>query len=506
MTNDKLISYTVVQEFGAPYWTADLKYEGSSILQDDPNLEGYFELHQTDTTTQETRMIFAGFPIKLSWSIKKGIIQYTLRAVSNGWYLTQQNVPRGSSASECVHHSVVADGAKYNVVKYARRNEEMLVWDYLFNATPTDPEHASYCSATTTLPNNSNISANMASATMFDYPATNDALCGIFASDEMIADRACNGPSDWDCPDCQGHYGSSSPYWGGEDRRDWAFNYKTKSKHSAITEMASYCDRVFHFSINESTGNNYAYWTQNTSANGNTIEPFSVMLTIDTSNDNSLIDLKKHEQYTERGTPNCVYAYSQGATTYWDSSGIENIGNYPNEWYDISRPVIQSKQKDDYNQAEITAYAQAHYDSIHGEDGNRYTANLVSTISERTGAKRLLAPGSRIKILGVDADLVDPTIEYRIMKITHRKLGGKPATTAIEFSKVNDLAHPFEITISALGDMLSTQIKKEKEKVAALMPEEIVIEPVLIESITDGLAKVQVLNSTMIYENVIFLR
>lgn len=506
MTNDKLISYTVIQEFGAPYWTADLKYEGSSLLEDDPTLEGYFELHQTDTTTKETRMIFAGFPIKLSWTIKKGILRYTLRAVSNGWYLTQQNVPRGSSASECIHYNVEADGTQYKVVKYARRNEEMLIWDYLFNATPTDPEHASYCSVPTTLANNSNISSNMASATMFHYPISDEALCGMHASDEMIADRACAGTSDWDCPDCQGHESSSSEYWGGEDRRDWVFNYKTKTKHSAITEMASYCDRVFHFRINESSGKNYAYWTPNTSANTNTIEPFSVMLTIDTADDDSLVDLKKHEQYTEHGTPNCVYAYSQGATTYWDSLGLENIGNYPAEWYETSRPVIHNKQKDDYSQAEINAYAQAHYDSIHGEDGNRYTANLVSTISERTGSHRLIAPGSRIQILGVDADLIDPATEYRIMKITHRKLGGKPATTAIEFSKVNDLAHPFEITISMLGDMLSTQIKKEKDKVAALTPEEIIIEPVLIQSITDGLATVQVLNSTAIYENVIHLR
>ena len=520
MTNDKLLSYTVVQEFGAPYWTADLTFEGSSILEDDPNIEGYFDLYQTDTTTEAKKLIFSGFPIKLSWKIKKGIIQYTVRAVTNGWYLTQQNVPKGSSASQCVHYNIRGDTEEgpFNVIKYARKNEKMLLWNFLWNTNPTDPERGSYCSDRVVLENLSDVTTDMADATLSNYPVgDHPGMCGIYASPAMISGR---GDLGWDCADCLGKTDSESEFWEG-DRRNWAWDHKTTSKFDAITEMADYCNRIFHFST-ESGGKTYAYWTNRSSANNNLVEPFSTILTVNTSTEHSLIDIKKVDQFTERAKPNCIYTYSVGATTFWDSEGEEEEGCYPTQWYNMGSgseygearyPVMRFKTVNDLNASQIQDYAEEYYNRISGEEGIKYVANFVSTLTNRTTPYTLLLPGSRIKITGIDSDLVNPSEEFRIMKITHRKKGGEPAMTSIEFSKVYDIAHPYQIVVNPVEELAEkmsgvnpasdddTSPSKVKSQDAAYF-----IEPCLIDNISNGLATVRILNSTVVLKNVIHLR
>lgn len=554
MGRDGQLGFTVVQEFGSPYWTAEIRFRGEDIMEYDPNFTGLFKIVDTDSITKERRIIFYGYPIKVHWEIKEGIIEYTVKAVTNGWFLTQQNVPEELASSGSTHFHTEAIGeTKSTCWKYPRFTETMMIWDYLYNIPgpegnqvwPNDPKQISFCSYPQVVDNTSNISSELQDATIDQMPggispggaeSGEGGLCNVWTSQEMYnalevrTDEGYNTRWDW----------KDGLNKTGDERHDWAFDYQTTTKYDAIMQMADYCNRIFHWRISQNDhdlvqdrgvyvdeGAVVAFWTPNTSANANTVEPFSTLLTINATSDNALLNIKKDEKKLEETQPNCVYAFSVGPTDFWNRSGVPYEGVYPHRWEELISgrydplwgepvvPVIRYRNIKNLNETETQDYAEAYYNRIHDEEGNKYTMNTVCTITTRESPYNTILPGSRIKITGINSKLVNPDTEFRILKITHHREPAKPTVTTMEFAKVHDIAHPYKMDASALEEVMEAKIAPGAvSKIDDTYPymaqtrhdslgEVVFALPGEIMNVTNGLAEVRTLNSSALIKNVI---
>jgi hypothetical protein len=557
MSRDAHLGFTVVQEFGSPYWTAEIRFQGENIMDYDPEMGGAFKIVDTDSITKERRIIFYGYPIKVHWEIKEGIVEYVVKAVTNGWFMTQQNVPEELASSGCTHFYTESFGSsKLKCWKYPRFNEIMMVWNYLqFTPGPVgnsewvnEPERTSFCSYPSIIMNTSNVSSELASVTIGQMPgggviggAIRDTgeggVCNVWVSEDMYNSLdvgICDAYNmRWDWKD-----GLNKT---GDERFEWVFDYQTTTKYDAIMQMADYCNRIFHWRLTQNDhdlkmdsgsyvpheGEVVAYWTPNSSANANSVEPFSTLLTINAASDNALLKIEKNEKKIERTQPNCVYAYSLGPVNYWNRSGEPYEGVYPARWEELASgrndaiwnepqvPVIRYKNVKNLNENEIQDYAEAYYNRIRDEEGNKYTLDTVCTITTRGSPYDSVLPGSRIKITGIDPKLVDPNTEFRILKITHFREPAKPTVTTMEFAKVYDIAHPYKIDASALEEVMEAKIAPGAvSKVDDTYPymaqtrhdslgEVVYALPGEIMNVTNGLAEVRTLNSSTLIKDVI---
>jgi len=452
----KLLGYRVIQEFGAPYYVAEVKFQGNDI----PPTDEYIEITQTDAETKQVKTIFRGFPISVKWKLKKGLTEATVTAVTNGWYLTQQCPPAVyCSCPQFEYH----DYRGYSYVDYSyypRMNEVMLLWDWL-NFIPS--EHSfqdDYCGV---IRRSRGFNSWYGTGSMGIAHDWYD-VAGVAPSPELeseiydLANTYMPG-REWSdyvpIPDALGNTDGPLP---------GTFNDMTESKWDAIMKMADWSDHVVHMRIAQSDvdiegyekGTLVLYWTDSTLANAiDRLEPFNVLLDIDASTDNTFIEATEDEGKTARSIPNLVEVRSQVQQDFAFDPQY-NYGYYPCEWWqrvrgeiecgaywwEHQRPVIHYKTVPELNNAATKTYAEEFYERIQeGED--KYSATFLSSVCERTPDYdehyRCILPGSRIQITNVSGH---DDSEMRITKIIHSKDGAKAPTTQIEYCKVYDLAHP----------------------------------------------------------------
>lgn len=470
---NNVLSFNVVQEFGSAYYTAEIKVQGINI----PNKDEYVEIRLKDSQTGTSKIIFKGFVIEVSRDLKKNRNEATIRAVTNGWYLKQQNVPKDCAGiiplhSTCVTHGDVA-GVKWiaDYLWYPRYNEMMLLWDYLFfdgtrskrSIYGVDNPYYAYSERLgfrgkweeyTDYPGPISCPAN---ASDYNYlggnvwqsekTGENGEITGLIPSRTLHDEVDDLGDGwywldNWDLPDMRNKTGY--------DRWDKPFNDFVTSKYDAIMQMSDYDNRIFHCRIAQSdsdiqkrigyanAGDLVAFWTPNTSANNDIVEPFSICLSVDANNDSSLLDITQFERDTERSIPNMVHVRGLnpdwGTEYFWDSA-------QPKDWYDIvydgKHPVIHYKEITGVNnQTEVNLYAEEYYNRL--QEGNiKYKAKFLSKTANDSGDT--LLPGSNIKIVNVTQHSNDT---FRILKIVHSKEGSNPTITNMEYTKVYDLGHP----------------------------------------------------------------
>ena len=476
----KLLGYTVINEFGSPYITAELKFQGNDI----PSKDEYITLTQTDAETGQKKTIFRGFPIEVSWKLKKDLVEANIKAVTNGWYLTQQN----PSEWECSTPQAWKISQTWDPdYVYGRMNEIMLLWDYL-NRIPRQVDidgglttfpmrPTGFCSwYTTWCAKKVDTKWNMLTGVAPSYQLTDEITDIVNTYLGMTVT-----PSTYvDIPDCKGV---------SDEPKEWAFDDFRTTKYDAIMQFSDYCDRIFHTRIAQTNsdlqqyqppygyydkGTLVAYWTRNTSAIANSVEPFSVCLNITALTDNTLIEINKEERDTERTTPNVVKAGSIEPESYYTSDYDRNESTYPCDWWQKStgeytecgsywfraeRPVQHFRMTENLSQNQVETYAQELYERLQkGQD--KYTASCLSIVCERTSPYRSILPGSRIRVQNVSNHTDD---ELRIMRITHKKDGPKPATTEIEYYDVYDLAHPNIFPGSNIIERITAQSEKNAE-------------------------------------------
>lgn len=536
----KLLEYTVVQEFGTAYSTADIKFQGTEI----PSIDEYIQLVQTDFETQQKKIIFYGFPIEVTWKLKKDLVEADVKAVTNGWYLTQQ-MPSQWECSTPDYEEHLNNQPWDQMYYYPRMNEIMLLWDYL-NYIPGEAAVEGGLSVFTMRPTGFN---------SWYYKWTEPMiatrwylLTGVAPSYELTEEVSnlvdtympCSTPLSYD-PSC--YIDIPDGLGKVDDAKEWAFDDFRTTKYDAIIQMADYCNRVFHMRLAQSDtnltryqppggyydkGTLVCYWTRNTSANS-TIgpEPFDVLLNITAGVDNTLIEIQKEERGTERTLPNVVKVGSIESTT-WASGGYErNESSYPCDWWQKAvgslqcgaywfiprRPIQHFLMTENLSQNEVEDYVKEYYDRVVAGEV-KYTASLLSTICERTSPYRPILPGSRIRIHNISNHTDE---EMRIMRIIHRKTGASPATTELEYYTVYDLAHPntFESGIlervlaaseraAELGYRINTyqNIKNPRATGVGSQP---FITPVEVIAVDDaaGTADVRILNTGGKVKNVI---
>jgi len=534
----KLLGYKVIQEYGSPYFTAELNFQGTEI----PDVDEYITLYQTDAENGSHVIIFRGFPIEVDWDLKKDLTTASVKAVTNGWYLTKQNVPK----DECTPPEYWAidwlrNGRSFKYC-YAQMNEMMALWDYL-NFVPSERDFEDYWDEL-------NITVERRATGFSTYaPGAWDSTKGIYLRWEDIAGIApsyrlleevqgyCNNYNYSWMPDIKGNF--TDPWqWNG------GFNDFETTKYDAIMQFSDYGDRVFHMRIAQSDtdipkkqdggyydkGTLVAFWTNASSANATTnggIEPFNALLDIDATVDNTFIRATKQQRNTERSLPNLVQIRSQ-EQAWLGTFDFYNDGYYPCEWWqrasgkiecgsywwEHQKPVIHYKTTSELNESEVFVFAQDFYNRVReGED--KYSANFLSSVVERNGTKIIL-PGSNIRITNVSnhSDEV-----MKIMKIVHSKDGAKPAMTDIEYCKVYDMAHPNVIESGLVERILAdferkairgTRLKtwpnpSNPRKIGIGYP--VYAELGMVESIntSETLADVILLNTSRIIKNVIVM-
>ena len=534
----KLLGYKVIQEYGSPYFTAELDFQGTEI----PDADEYITLYQTDAENGSHVIIFRGFPIEVDWDLKKDLTTASVKAVTNGWYLTKQNVPK----DECTPPEYWAidwlrNGRSFKYC-YAQMNEMMALWDYL-NFVPSERDFEDYWDEL-------NITVERRATGFSTYaPGAWDSTKGIYLRWEDIAGIApsyrlleevqgyCNNYNYSWMPDIKGNF--TDPWqWNG------GFNDFETTKYDAIMQFSDYGDRVFHMRIAQSDtdipkkqdggyydkGTLVAFWTNASSANATTnggIEPFNALLDIDATVDNTFIRATKQQRNTERSLPNLVQIRSQ-EQAWLGTFDFYNDGYYPCEWWqrasgkiecgsywwEHQKPVIHYKTTSELNESEVFVFAQDFYNRVReGED--KYSANFLSSIVERNGTKIIL-PGSNIRITNVSnhSDEV-----MKIMKIVHSKDGAKPAMTDMEYCKVYDMAHPNVIESGLMERILAdferkairgTRLKtwpnpSNPRKIGIGYP--VYAELGMVESIntSETLADVILLNTSRIIKNVIVM-
>ena len=537
----KLLGYTVINEFGSPYITADLKFQGTEI----PSKDEYITLVQTDFETGQQKIIFRGFPIEVSWKLKKDLVEASVKAVTNAWYLTQQ-MPSEWESSSLPYEEKLNAQPWDEMYYYPRMNEIMLMWDWM-NFIPSKRQIPGSSEQFSNFEQDargfnswySKWSAKMI-ATKWNY------MTGVAPSYELadeISDivstyMPCKIPLSYDLscyddiPDCRSN---------STDPKEWAFDDFKTTKYNGIMQFCDYCDRIFHTRIAQTDynmtvrqppygsydkGTLVAYWTRNTSANSiNGPEPFNVLLNISALTDNTLLEIHKEERSTDRSKPNVVKVGSIEAVSYYSSGYERNESSYPCEWWQQAtgqiecgpywwrneKPVEHFKMVENLSQNEVEDYAEEYYERLQqGQD--KYTASLLSTICERESPYRSILPGSRIRVCNVSNHTDD---EMRIMKIIHKKDGAKPATTELEYYNVYDLAHPNIFAGSNILDRIMVQTEKNVEggprvetyqnianprKIGTGIPTIGIIE---IENTTTHLADVRLYNTSGILKNVI---
>ena len=485
----KLLGYTVINEYGSPYITAELKFQGTEI----PSKDEYITLTQTDADTGQKKIIFRGFPIEVSWKLKKDLVEANVKAVTNAWYLTQQNPSLWESSS--LPYTEKLNCRPWDpMYYYPRMNEIMLMWDWM-NFIPDERQTMikisgyRYFFEQDARGFNSYFThwGGKGIATKWNW------LTGVAPSYELTQEIAnivtnhmpCQTPLTYDAncyidiPDCKGV--TNEP-------KEWAFDDFRTTKYDGIMQFCNYCDRIFHTRIAQTNndlqryhpsgyydkGTLVAYWTRNVSAITNSIEPFSVCLNITALTDNTLIEISKEERSTERTTPNVVKVGSIEPESYYTSDYERNESSYPCDWWQKStgeytecgsywfraeRPIQHFHTAENLSQNQVETYAQEMYERLQkGQD--KYTASCLSIVCERDSPHRCILPGSRIRIRNVSNHTND---ELRIMRITHKKDGAKPATTEIEYYDVYDLAHPNIFPGSNIIERITTQSEKNAE-------------------------------------------
>ena len=477
---NNVLSFNVVQEFGSAYYTAEIKVQGISI----PNKDEYVEIRLKDSQTGTSKIIFKGFVIEVSRDLKKNRNEATIRAVTNGWYLTQQNVPKDCAGtvplhSTCFTFDYLEDMRIMTWIWYPRYNEIMLLWDYLFFDGTRTRGQVAYeysnnhiwdryeyskrlgflgdwnrrCNKEVLIPTCPTIidQYNYHAKRLWKSKTTgwHGEITGLIPS-RALYDNV-NDLGSWaypsvdmfDLPDMRNKTGN--------DRWDKPFNDFVTSKYDAIMQMSDYDNRIFHYRFAQSdsdiqvrnsgyadAGDLVAFWTPNTSANNNVVEPFSICLSVDANNDSTLLDITQFERDTERSIPNMVHVRGLnpdwGTEYFWDSTS-------PKDWYDIvydgKHPVIRYKEITGVNnQTEVNLYAEEYYNRL--QEGNvKYKAKFLSKTANDNGDT--LLPGSNINIANVTQHSNDT---FRILKIVHSKEGSNPTITNMEYTKVYDLGHP----------------------------------------------------------------
>ena len=486
----KLLGYTVINEYGSPYITAELKFQGTEI----PSKDEYITLTQTDAHTGQKKIIFRGFPIEVSWKLKKDLVEANVKAVTNAWYLTQQNPSLWESSS--LPYTEKLNCRPWDpMYYYPRMNEIMLMWDWM-NFIPDEKQTMikisgyRYFFEQDARGFNSYFThwGGKGIATKWNW------LTGVAPSYELTQEIAnivtdympCSTPLTYDAgcyidiPDCKGIV---------DEPKEWAFDDFKTTKYDGIMQFCNYCDRIFHTRIAQTHNNlsryqpHYgcynkgtlvAYWTRNSSAIANSVEPFSVCLNITALTDNTLIEISKEERSTERTTPNVVKVGSIEPESYYTSNYERNESTYPCDWWQKStgeytecgsywfraeRPIQHFHTAENLSQNQVETYAQEMYERLQqGQD--KYTASCLSIVCERDSPYRCILPGSRIRVRNVSNHTDD---ELRIMRITHKKDGAKPATTEIEYYGVYDLAHPNIFPGSNIIERITAQSEKNAE-------------------------------------------
>jgi len=474
----KLLGYTVIQEFGSPYITAELRFQGTNI----PNKDEYITLVQTDFETGQQKIIFRGFPIEVSWKLKKDLVEANVKAVTNAWYLTQQNPSEWEAARPETWKIRQTWDPDY---VYGGMNEIMMIWDYM-NKITYDSEVEGGLSTFPMRP--TGFCSWYSKWTSHKMDTRWNLLTGVAPSYELtdevsdIVDtylpRSITPDTYVEIPFCDDKDECFSPF----------DDFKT-TKYDAIIQLSDRCGRIFHTRIAQNDinmtkrqppygsydeGTIVAYWTPNTSANGNSIEPFSVLLNITGLTDNTLIEINKEERSTERTKSNVVKVGSIEPQSYYSNDYERNESTYPCDWWMKStgeytecgsywfvaeRPIEHFLMTGNLSQNEVEDYAEEVYERLQkGQD--KYTASCLSIVCERASPYRSILPGSRIRVCNVSEHTDD---ELRIMKITHRKDGAKPATTELEYYDAYDLGHPNIFPGSNIIERITSQSEKNAE-------------------------------------------
>lgn len=467
-----ILGFRVIQNYGDPYWIAELKLVGTDI----PDKNEYIQIYLRDSQTKNDVLIFKGFIIEVNRDLKKDLNKVTVKAVTNGWFLVNQNVPKYLASTPKYWY----DGYTYMPGWYyhnMRLNEAMMIWDILFYHHTTGEDwdgqvdytpqtfHAVWSSSNPPLCDENYFYHFSGGDTKDDYGE----LCGIYPSRELWENISSyvqveHNYNCWDGVDCNNN--------SGDDRKEWSWNDFETTKYDAITQMSVFCDRLFHFRMTSQDsrmqdlgsgvvyypeGMLVAFWTPNSSANNNALEPFSVLLTTDASNDSSFLEAHKNQKESERSIPNIVKVRSQNP----DWEDWYTTATYPQDWWDLvgegKKPVIHYKIVEGLNTTtEVEDYAQEYYNRLR-EGNTKYRATFLSKVCNENGS--VLLPGSRINFSNVQEH---NTSEYRITKITHRKDGAKPTITEIEYCQVYDLGHPNVIESGILEDILDKREKQEE--------------------------------------------
>lgn len=477
----KLLGYRVIQEFGTPYYVAEVKFQGTDI----PSKDEYIQITQTDAETSQVKTIFRGFPISVKWKLKKDLVEATVTAVTNGWYLTQQCPPKVYCS--CPQYQI---GHWDDLNYYPRMNEVMLLWDWL-NFIPNRATDYAYYGSRDLWIRTRGFNSWYTKWSGKKVATKWSDMCGVAPSYELadeISDLVntympCADPNEYEAsacytpiPDARGNTDGPLP---------GTFNDMTESKWDAIMKMADWSDHVVHTRIAQNDANLtrrqppygcydkgtlVLYWTNATLANAtDQLEPFNVLLNIDAITDNTFIEAITDERKTDRSIPNLVeirsqeqdefalntsYSYGYYPCYWWQrATGDIACGAY---WWEHQKPVMHYKTQPELDQAGVDAYAEEFYNRLR-EGENKYSGTFLSSVCERTSPYRCVLPGSRIQITNVSGH---NDSEMRITKIIHSKDGAKASMTQIEYCTVYDLAHP-NIKESGIMDKILADFERK---------------------------------------------
>jgi hypothetical protein len=514
-----LVGYTVVQEFGVPFWTADLTLriagedDDALALQIRDLKNNYIKITQTDAVTGVEKVIFYGFVRSERGERRKGDTTITLNAVTNGWFLTQQNVPKGSCAST-QNYFFHTENGKWWVYPALNEINALLSWLWYVPQSGWEDEdpilmgfgsgvgYGSYEACILNFPGSSRC--------FITFPSVNDAFGGVcgLAPDPTLAAEV---DLAWSPTDCQGRY---SP-----EKHSFAFDYFSTTKWDAIMELSDHCDRVFHIMLTETDQPTcVAYWTPRDDANNDLAPPFDRELDIDAENSDELINYTWDDRVGEVARPKSFEFRSIGEYDFWlnEAQKYENNGG-THYWWDWARwqihPVIKYIDVDNLDESELNVYAHQY---ILDRDDSSYSIELASCVTTRGAPYDMLYPGSKIRLSNVEWE-TGITRTGRITKIVHRKEGAGPATTTIEFRKINDLSHPTNIGRSDIDRLLEQKIERGsnipvKDAYQNLynphgtkIGETAYITPVTITNTSNGLATVLIPNTSRSLDSVIDL-